>query len=177
MRTLGFVLLTLAFLTGALAAVWDKDTVAWPAYSPALGLGIVGVILLHLGHRRVHRAVDRVAAGLDRARTCLDRIVGALAEIESQAATMSPYDVRVVIDRDLADDVAGFVEARTAIAHVHGLHAYATVMSDFAAAERYLNRAWSASADGYVDEVRAALTESLERFRRTQQSLHALAPA
>ncbi|HEV57124.1 MAG TPA: hypothetical protein ENN87_06450 [Phycisphaerales bacterium] len=177
MRTLGFILLTLAFLTGAVAAVWNKDTVAWPTYAPALAVGVAGVILLHLGHRRVHRAGDRVAAGLDRVRTCLDRIVRALAEIESQAATMSPYDVRIVIDRDLADDVAGFVEARTAIAHVHGLHAYATVMSDFAAAERYLNRAWSASADGYVDEVRTALTESLERFRRTQRSLHALPAA
>ena len=34
-----------------------------------------------------------------------------------------------------------------------GMTAYAEVMSRFAAGERLLNRAWSASADGYLDEV------------------------
>jgi hypothetical protein len=46
-------------------------------------------------------------------------------------------------------------------------------MSCFAAGERYLNRVWSASADGYVDEVNAYLdkaqaqfAESLDKVRR-----------
>ena len=37
--------------------------------------------------------------------------------------------------------------------HVFGMQNYADVMSNFAAGERYINRVWSASTDGYVDEV------------------------
>ena len=47
----------------------------------------------------------------------------------------------------------------------------------FAAAERYLNRVWSASADGYIDEVNEYLqkagdqfAESLATLRRFQES-------
>ena len=46
--------------------------------------------------------------------------------------------------------------------HVFGIQNYADVMSNFAAGERYINRVWSASTDGYVDEVR----EYLERAHR-----------
>jgi len=38
------------------------------------------------------------------------------------------------------------------------------VMSCFAAGERYLNRVWSASADGYIDEVNAYLVKAQEQF-------------
>jgi len=45
-------------------------------------------------------------------------------------------------------------------------------MSHFASGERYLNRVWSASADGYIDEVSAYLekaklqfSEALEKVR------------
>ena len=174
MKAIGFALTTLAFLAGSIAAVWSKDAVVWIAYGPALALGILGVILLHQGHRRVHRSDEKMTAGLGQARMCLDRIVLALAQIEGQVSSRNAYDARTLIDEGVADDVAGFVEARQAIAHTHGLGAYAAVMSEFAAAERILNRAWSASADGYADEVQACLTQSLQRFRQTQQRLEAL---
>ncbi len=63
------------------------------------------------------------------------------------------------IDELFPGDLNTFVEARETIPHVYGLQAYADVMSHFAAGERYLNRVWSASADGYVDEVRTYLEE------------------
>ena len=37
-------------------------------------------------------------------------------------------------------------------------------MSAFAAGERYLNRVWSASADGYVDEAREYIERAREQF-------------
>ena len=37
-------------------------------------------------------------------------------------------------------------------------------MSRFAAGERYLNRVWSASADGYIDEVNTYIEKSREQF-------------
>ncbi len=65
------------------------------------------------------------------------------------------------------------MDARESIAHRYGLAAYGEVMSSFAAGERYLNRVWSASADGYIDEVntyldkaQAQFVESLEKIRQ-----------
>lgn len=49
--------------------------------------------------------------------------------------------------------------------HVFGLQNYADVMSAFAAGERYVNRVWSASTDGYVDEVRTYLIRATDQFR------------
>ena len=49
--------------------------------------------------------------------------------------------------------------------HVFGMQNYADVMSNFAAGERYINRVWSASTDGYEDEVRAYLVRALDQFR------------
>ena len=37
-------------------------------------------------------------------------------------------------------------------------------MSSFAAGERYLNRVWSASADGYIDEVNTYIEKAREQF-------------
>jgi hypothetical protein len=38
-------------------------------------------------------------------------------------------------------------------------------MSAFAAGERYINRVWSASTDGYVDEVCNYLDRATQQFR------------
>jgi hypothetical protein len=72
--------------------------------------------------------------------------------------------MRQRIDELFAEDLATFVEARESLSHIHGLQVYADVMSHFASAERYLNRAWSASADGYLDEVTAYLDRAQVQF-------------
>jgi len=52
---------------------------------------------------------------------------------------------------------------------------YADVMSNFAAGERYINRVWSASTDGYVDEVRSYLERARAQFSEAQQHFDELA--
>jgi len=61
-----------------------------------------------------------------------------------------------------------FANARESMKHVFGLQNYADVMSAFAAGERYVNRVWSASTDGYVDEVRNYLNRATEQFREAR---------
>ncbi len=56
----------------------------------------------------------------------------------------------------------------------YGLQAYADIMSSFAAAERYLNRCWSASADGYVDEVHTYLDRAAAQFQESQAKIRNL---
>jgi len=52
--------------------------------------------------------------------------------------------------------------------HVFGLQSYADVMGAFAAGERYINRVWSASTDGYVDEVYNYLDRATRQFREAR---------
>jgi hypothetical protein len=52
--------------------------------------------------------------------------------------------------------------------HIFGLQGYADVMSAFAAGERYINRVWSASTDGYVDEVHSYLERATQQIREAR---------
>jgi len=45
---------------------------------------------------------------------------------------------------------------------------YANIMSPFAIGERLLNRAWSASADGYVDEVKDCIRRARVEMQRAK---------
>ena len=63
------------------------------------------------------------------------------------------------------------MDARESLAHVHSLQVYADVMSHFSSGERYLNRVWSASADGYDGEARRYLGKAEAQFRAASQQL------
>jgi hypothetical protein len=58
--------------------------------------------------------------------------------------------------------------------HLFGLQAYADIMSSFAAGERYINRVWSASADGYDVEAAKYLDKAAQQFAGTQEQLSAI---
>ena len=78
---------------------------------------------------------------------------------------MPVYEARFEIDRLLREDLNNFANARESMKHIFGLRNYADVMSAFAAGERYIKRVWSASTDGYVDEVRSYLECATQQFR------------
>ena len=61
-------------------------------------------------------------------------------------------------------DLDTFVDARETMIPRIGLQSYADVMSAFAGSERLINRAWSASADGYADEALDFLDKTEEQF-------------
>lgn len=45
----------------------------------------------------------------------------------------------------------------------------AELMSSFATGERYINRVWSDSTDGYVDEVMMHVEKSLYQFKHAKE--------
>jgi hypothetical protein len=57
--------------------------------------------------------------------------------------------------------------------HLYGLQTYADIMSEFASGERYVNRVWSASADGYGDEASAYLDRARAQFEHAYGQLRA----
>jgi hypothetical protein len=78
------------------------------------------------------------------------------------------------IDRLFREDLNNFADARESMIHVFGIQDFAEVMSNFAAGERYINRVWSASVDGYVDEVNLYLERALNQFVEAQEHFYEL---
>ncbi len=177
MRTLGYLLVIVGFIGAALASVWHTEQTPWLYYLPPLAVGVVGVVFLRFYQRlnigAEHTHVDQVQNLTD----CLQRITDELGKLRKTLQESETYEVHGEIDRRFADDLAIFVEGRQSITRAHGLQAYADIMSSFAAAERYLNRVWSASADGYVDEVHNYLGRAHEQFRDSLERLRSLTSA
>ena len=164
MKKLGYLMITLGFLAGALTAVVDKEQICWDYFALALILGVAGVAFVRISDRRENRQEGKLASNMQSVEASLDRIVKNMTGLNAEKASINTYDVRHRIDELFTDDLNTFVEARESIAHTHSLNAYADVMSSFAAGERYLNRVWSASTDGYIDEVNTYLDKAQEQF-------------
>ena len=176
MKKAGYIIITVGFLAGALAAVFDKSKVQWGYFIGALILGIVGVVMVRWHKHKDSRSEEKLAMNLQDIKTSLARIVENITRLNAEKETINAYDMRHRIDELFGGDITTFVEARESLAQVHGLQAYADVMSHFASGERYFNRVWSASADGYVDEIMTYLnkaqvqfTEALERVNQLKE--------
>ncbi|MFQ6035242.1 MAG: hypothetical protein ACE5NM_05270 [Sedimentisphaerales bacterium] len=164
MRLLGYLMITVGFLAGALAAVVDLESVRWGYFVSSIAVAAFGIVLVRIGRAQLGRAEGKLAANMQIIEASLSRIVENIGKLNAQKESINAYDMRGRIDELFAEDLAAFVQARESISQVYGLNAYADVMSYFAAGERYLNRVWSASADGYVDEVNTYLEKAQEQF-------------
>ena len=102
----------------------------------------------------------------------LQRIAATVEDLSRQTEHV-PRDVLRCIDEECAEPLADFADSRQAIVKRCGLTVYADVMTEFAAAERYINRAWSAAADGYVDEVAASLDRANLHLQEAKNQLSA----
>jgi hypothetical protein len=198
MKLLGFLMVTAGFILAALATVVDQSalreidestvevveegsaetvnesTVKWMWYIPALGLGAAGVIIIRVDHARQNKTEHHIAARIETVESSLEKISTNINKLNSEKHSIHTYDMRHRIDELFIDDIDKFVDARESIAHRYGLAAYGEVMSTFAAGERYLNRVWSASADGYIDEVNAYLEKAREQFVESLAKIHQL---
>jgi hypothetical protein len=164
MRAVGLVLVAAGFAGGALAAVVDPEGVPWLLFVPCALAAALGVGLVQAAARRIARDVSRIEADFRTLDERLRRIVGDVNALDLEEDGLDVYELPDRIDQRLPREILAFVDARASLAHAAGTRAYADVMSHFAAGERYLNRAWSTAADGYVDEARAALSRSRAEF-------------
>jgi hypothetical protein len=181
MKNLGLLMITIGFLAAALVSVEDQDEVRWGYFVPAVAVGIAGVVVTYLARRRAKSDEDKIATNMQTIETALAGIVKNITHLKEQRQSINTYDMRHRIDELFPENLAAFVQARESIAHVFGLSAYGDVMSCFAAGERYLNRIWSASADGYIDEVntfmdkaQAQFVESLDKIRQLKTRAESL---
>ena len=95
--------------------------------------------------------------GPDELRSMLQTFEDAVRELGARADTMECDDIHTALDPLFLQYGQPFVEHRGVIQGAYGGAAFAHVLSPFSAAERRLNRAWSAAVDGYPKEAREQL--------------------
>lgn len=181
-KAVGIAALVLSFFGACLSAMLDPSRVFWIPYGFFLILGALGVALIRLESERAGANEEVLAGQLSDIDSSLDEVVAVLSSLVTRQAheeppprgTIGVYALPEAIDESLRDPIASFVDAREAIARVHGTQAYADIMGEFAAGERYVNRVWSAAAEGYVDEASEYLSRSLDQFERARAGLEDL---
>jgi hypothetical protein len=179
MRLIGQILLWVGFLAGAFSAVYRLEvpdrkwqTVPWIGYGAAVAVGVVGIVLL----RSTAKQQGLQSAGSERKwetlQQSLSTIVAAMKELRESQHRMTPHQIVAFIDNRLVEPLAAFAESRDGLIERDGLQYYADVMTQFASAERFINRAWSAAADGYVDEVSASLERADSHLTEAQRLMN-----
>jgi hypothetical protein len=156
-------------LIGAYLTALDAKEVNWLLFVPSLLIGFVGVALVHHGKRQAAQDETKVTQNMSLIVKSLYNLVTNVSYLCDEKENIDTYDMHKKLDELLIDDLNDFVEARETIAHLYGLQVYAEVMNHFAAGERYLNRVWAASADGYIDEVNDYIEKAREQFVTAKQ--------
>ena len=169
MKTIAILLVIGSFLAGAFIAVLDPREVLWAWLLPVLVVGMVGLWLARRARHEEARAGNKLVDNIDMLGTSLLNILNRLQLMCGNKEELPTYEARFEIDRLFREELNNFAEARESMIHVFGIQNYADVMSNFAAGERYLNRIWSASTDGYVDEVNLYLDKALRQFQEAHQ--------
>jgi citrate lyase beta subunit len=175
MKQIGYLLLAGGFVVAAYATALDTVATNWNLFVPAALAGMAGVFSIKRHERGEARSEQVLTANRAELNESLGNIVSNLEQLNEAGAAISTEDLRAEVDSRLRDDLRRFADARESMVHLFGLQAYANVMSDFAAGERYVNRVWSASADGYDGEARRFLGKAEAQFRAASQQLETAA--
>ena len=172
MKNLGYFLLAAGFLAGAYATALDVQNVNWTLFGIA-AIGAVAGLVIFKRQASAHARSDAVLqTNRGELLESIDNIGRDLKAIVADGKTRGA-SLRDAIDLKLRADLRRFADARESMVHLFGLQTYADIMSSFAAGERYINRVWSASADGYDGEAATYLEKAVEQFADAQAQLHA----
>ncbi|NVJ50144.1 MAG: hypothetical protein HWE13_06055 [Gammaproteobacteria bacterium] len=173
MKLFAIVLVAMSFLGGAFLASLDAKTLNWYWFIPTIVLGFIGAIMLKRVEHVTAKHHAHQSGSIDTLKRCLQNIVDNLNDMNAKKDQLPTYEARFEIDRVFREDLAQFADARESMRHVFGLKEYADIMSAFAAGERYINRVWSASTDGYIDEVKQYIERASLQFNEAAKLFNA----
>jgi hypothetical protein len=161
-RLLGWALFVGGLLPAAFYSVDQLDGVVWQSYLKSLLAVLAGALLIRL---TTHRPAGLLILNIQIIRSSLTMLSSKLKNLdEAKRAEIGVFGIHEFIDAHLVGDIDRFLTARETLMWRHGLRVYGRVMDAFATGERALNRAWSASADGYQDEVDLCLDRARDHF-------------
>lgn len=170
MKTPGFVLLVGGFLTGAYSTSLDVDNVNWTLFAVAALAAVAGIVMVRRADSAHAQSETVLESNKSELRESINNVVRDLNEMTAQEIAAGEA-LREQIDLRLREDLRRFADARESMVHLYGLQTYADIMSSFAAGERYINRVWSASVDGYDREAETYLHKAARQFEDAQRQL------
>lgn len=171
MKGLGYSLLSAGFIVAAYATALDVEQVNWMLFGAAAIAAVAGVLMIKRHAKSIAQSAEVLESNRNELRESIDNVVKDLREIVSNGSLRGAA-LRDRIDTKLRPDLIRFVDARDSMVHLFGLQTYADIMSHFAAGERYINRVWSSSADGYDAEAASYLGKAGEQFADAQRQLN-----
>jgi len=174
MKIPGYILLITGFIGTAVVSVVHEEMVNWFHFVPLFLAGVAGVIVLRKAAYSHKKCEHKLSNDIKTIETNLKRIVRNINRFKEEKKEISVYDIHGRIDEMFLADLDNFAEARESIIHAFDMESYADLMSHFAAGERYLNRSWSASADGYIDEAHTYIDKAAEQFAITKDQFNQL---
>ncbi len=169
MKIIAYLIVAASFLGGAFLASLDQTHIDWVTFIPVILAGIIGVVLIKRMEATEAKSSDKLHNNRRVMGESLDNIVKSLEALNGRKDSVPTYDMRFEIDKLFREDLNNFADARDSMKHIFGLQSFADIMSSFAAGERYINRVWSASTDGYVDEVLMYVEKSLAQFQHARE--------
>jgi len=170
MKNLGYFLVIAGFLGGAFATSLDVQNVNWALFGVTALAAVVGLGIYKQQIGSMARSESVLESNRIELRESIANVVIDLRDINEGELTRGAV-LRNRIDLKLRDDLRRFADARESMVHLFGLQTYADIMSHFATGERYINRVWSASADGYDEEADAYLIKAVEQFDEARKQL------
>lgn len=170
MKNLGYVMVALGFLGGAFATSLDVQNVNWTIFITMAAAAVTGLVIYKMQIGALARSEEVLASNRVELRESISSIVADLDDLNAGELTQGAV-LRDRIDLKLREDLRRFADARESMVHLFGLQTYADIMSNFAAGERYINRVWSASADGYDGEAETYLKKAAGQFAEARQQL------
>lgn len=158
---------------------FDRWDMRWYAIGSIAVLGLGAFIVKGQTRRQIRAAAAASAtdtsrgptpeAALETIRTSLDALRRDLDALPDADARMAK--IIEVIGELNAVQVAAIVDQRNVILGRRGMGGMAAFMDRFASAERAMNRAWSAAADGYIEEAEECLTRAIAAIPDAQAKL------
>ena len=153
-------------------ALWSE----WWIFALGCAGMLVGALFIRRENARQLASVHADAgtgAGPD---AVLAQIRSQVSELRARVAQTKPVEQREelilsILGRIIAEDTPAFIAARPGLVSRLGLAGYAQLMDRFAAAERQINRSWSAAADGYEEESLACLANAELLLEEAQRKM------
>lgn len=161
--------------TSEVTALNAWKTVDWTWYLVSAAICFVGVCFLRIGKRITASADEHSGTNVKQIKANLADAIKNTEDLDKAISKLSPRQILNFIEEKLLDDLRDFADGRDSITAEHGLEVFANVMTQFAAGERAINRAWSASADGYVQEAETCVQHGLTMLKSAQDLLNAAA--
>lgn len=183
---LAFVLITLGTIGAAIGVARTDTTVeGWVSTFQvrmdltlvSLAVLVTGIVLARMATRAAARAeaANKEGGSLGKARAALSETLRLAAGLQGRLSALGLDALHGEVDALVNGPVADFVDNRLSITDNFGVGAYAEVMAPFATAERYLNRAWSSSADGYLQEAVDCVGRAVPRIEEAERAMSRLA--